>query len=217
MDRQIRLLLAEDHEIMREALRSLLDSNDAFVVEGEARDGREALALAEALLPDVVVMDVNLPELNGIEATRQLHERFPQIRVIALSVHETGRMVMEMLNAGALGYLPKTSAARELIEAIESVMEGKLYVSPSLLGEVISIGQQAGNPFDAFTLLTDREREVLQLLAEGYATKEVADRLGLSVPTVHTHRQHLLKKLEARGLADLVRYAIREGITTPES
>lgn len=217
MEKQIRLLLAEDHEVMREALRSLLENDPDFEVVGESRDGREALSLAISVEPDVVIMDINLPELNGIEATRRLHEVSPQIKVIALSVHEQGRMVMEMLNAGAVGYLPKTSAARELIDAIKTVMKGKLYVSSSVLGGLMDVQRLAGNPDSAFAKLTDREREVLQLLAEGYSTKEVADKLDLSVPTVHTHRQHLLQKLNARGVADLVRYAIREGITSSET
>lgn len=216
MGNQIRLLLAEDHEVMREALRSLLENNPDFEVVGEARDGREVLELARSTDPDVVVMDINLPELNGIDATRQLLAEDPQIKVIGLSVHETGRMVMEMLNAGALGYLPKTSAAYELMDAIQSVVDHKVYVSPAVLNNLTDAQRLAAHPNDAFSVLTDREREVLQLLSEGYATKEVADKLGLSVPTVHTHRQHLMQKLDARGVADLVRYAIREGITTPE-
>lgn len=217
MENQIKLLLAEDHEVMREALRSLLDNDSEFIVVGEAKNGREALELVQSCVPDVVVMDVNLPELNGIEATRQLHEMYPHIKVIGLSVHEKGRVIMEMINAGAVGYLPKTSAARELIDAIKTVMKGNLYVSSSVLGGLMDAQRLAKNTESVFAKLTDREREVLQLLAEGYATKEVADKLNLSVPTVHTHRQHLMQKLNARGVADLVRYAIREGITTSES
>ncbi|MBN2163659.1 MAG: response regulator transcription factor [Pontiellaceae bacterium] len=217
MEKQIKLLLAEDHEIMREALRSLLDEHDEYVVVAEAQNGREAIALAASTRPDVIVMDINLPELNGIEATRRLHEDFPNMHIIGLSVHEKGRMVMEMMNAGARGYLPKTSAARELIDAINTVMEGKVYVSSSVLSGLMDAQRMSSHPDDAFARLTEREREVLQLLAEGYATKEVADKLDLSVPTVHTHRQHLLQKLDARGVADLVRYAIREGITSTES
>lgn len=212
MVKQIRLLLAEDHEVMREALRSLLDQNSEFVVVGEASDGRETLEMVEKTSPDIVVMDINLPELNGIEATRQIHERHPHIKVLGLSIHETGRMVAEMLDAGAVGYMPKTSAARELLDAIKVVMEGKTYVSPSVMAGLIDAQRAGMHNASAFALLTEREREVLQLLAEGYATKEVADKLDLSLPTVHTHRQHLMQKLNARGVADLVRYAIREGI-----
>jgi len=217
MEKPIRLLLAEDHEVMREALRSLLDAQKGFDVVGEVRDGREALRLAASAAPDVVVMDINMPELNGIETTRQLVEAHPHLKVVGLSVHETGRMVMEMLDAGAAGYLPKTSASKELVAAIRAVVEGKTYVSPAVLGNLMDAQRLAQGSGSAFAKLTDREREVLQLLAEGHATKVVAEKLGLSVPTVHTHRQHLMQKLGARGVADLVRYAIREGITTPES
>lgn len=214
MGKQIRLLLAEDHEVMREALRSLLDNDPDFVVVGEAKDGRETLAMTEKTAPDVVVMDINLPELNGIEATRQLCDRYPHVKVLGLSVHETGRVVAEMLDAGASGYLPKTSAARELLDAIKTIMAGNMYVSPAVLGALMNAQKSGSHTDSAFARLTDREREVLQLLAEGYSTKEVADKLCLSVPTVHTHRQHILQKLNARGVADLVRYAIREGIVT---
>ncbi len=214
MDRKIRLVLAEDHEVMREALHSLLAAKEAFEVVGEACNGREVLDQVAATAPDVVVMDINMPELNGIDACRQLISEYPQLNVIGLSVHETGRMVMEMLSAGASGYLPKTSASKELVEAIQTVMKGKIYVSPSVLGSLMDAQRMAKDPENAFAILTAREREVLQLLAEGYATKEVAAKLKLSTPTVHTHRQHLMQKIEARGVADLVRYAIREGITS---
>ena len=214
MSSQVTLLLAEDHEIMRDALRSLLDEHGGYVVVAEAENGREAITLVAKEMPDVVVMDINLPELNGIEATRKLCEDYPDIRIIGLSVHERGRMVMEMMNAGAKGYLPKTSAAKELIEAIDAVMRGETYVSASVVSGMMEAMQSDAVSDDAFVKLTEREREVLQLLAEGYITKQVADKLDLSVPTVHTHRQHLMQKIRARGIADLVRYAIREGITT---
>ena len=216
MDKQIRILLVEDHEVMRAALRSLLDSNEEFVVVGEADNGREMLALIEKAVPDVVVMDINMPELNGIEATRQLSNRFPHVKVLGLSIHVKGRMVSEMLKAGAVGYVPKTGAARELLDAIRTVMRGKVYISPEVLGDLVETRAHAASGEDAFMKLTDREREVLQLLAEGDSTKEIADKLCLSVPTVHTHRQHIMQKLNARSIADLVRYAIREGIISSE-
>lgn len=216
MKDKIRLLLAEDHEVMREALRSLLNAHSGLTVVGEAGTGRELLALAETTAPDVVVMDINMPELNGIEATRQLCAGFPHIRVIGLSVHEKGRMVSEMLKAGATGYVPKSSAARELLTAIRTVMAGKLYVSPEVLGDLMETRTRAGDE-TAFVKLTEREREVLQLLAEGDSTKEIASKLFLSVPTIHTHRQHIMQKLNARSIADLVRYAIREGIISADT
>ena len=216
MNKQIRILLAEDHDVMREALRFLLDAREEFTVVGEADDGRQVMAVAEKTAPDVVVMDINMPELNGIEATRQLIDRFPHIKVLGLSIHTKGRMVSEMLKAGAHGYVPKNSAATELISAIRTVMAGKMYVSPEVLGGLVETRSQGASGASAFEKLTEREREVLQLLAEGYATKEVAHKLCLSVPTIHTHRQHIMQKLNVRSIADLVRYAIREGITTSD-
>jgi two-component system response regulator NreC len=217
MDRPIRILLAEDHDVMRAALRSLLDAREEFVVVGEAGNGREMMAIIEQTTPDVVVMDINMPELNGIEATRQLCARFPRIKVVGLSVHVKGRMVSEMLNAGAKGYVPKSSAAKELLEAIRTVMDGKMYVSPEVLGDLVELRSQGASGETAFKKLTKREREVLQLLAEGYSTKEIGDKLCLSVPTIHTHRQHIMQKLGTSSIADLVRYAIREGIISTDS
>ena len=216
MGKTIKLLLAEDHEIMREALGSLLESHPEFEVVAEARTGREVQGMVSASDPDVVVMDVNLPELSGIEATRRLRETNPFVRIIGLSMHENGRMISEMLEAGASGYLPKTSAARELVDAIRAVMSGDIYISSAVQNKV----EASRNEFVArngmCSDLSDREREVLQLLAEGFSTKEVAEQLKLQLSTVHTHRQHLMKKINARGVADLVRYAIRSGITLSE-
>lgn len=216
MNRPIRILLVEDHAVMRAALRSLLDSNEEITVVGEASNGREMMGLIDKSTPDVVLMDVNMPELNGIEATRQLCAQNPDIKVLGLSLHVKGRMVSEMLNAGARGYVPKSSAASELLEAIHSVVAGKMYVSPEVLEDFVEAHSRSASLETAFTKLTEREREVLQLLAEGYPTKEVAQKLSLSIPTTHTHRQHLMQKLEARSIADLVRYAIREGIISTD-
>lgn len=216
MIRKIKILLADDHEVMRSALRSLLDSREEFTVVAEAGNGREVLGLVEQHEPDVVVMDINMPELNGIEATRQLCTSYPNIRVLGLSIHVKGRMVSEMLNAGARGYVPKNSAASELLQAIHTVMTGKMYISPEVLGDFVDSRSRAVSAENPFTALTEREREVLQLLAEGYPTKQVAEKLGLGVPTVHTHRQHLMQKLNARSIADLVLYAIREGIISAD-
>lgn len=202
---------------MRAALRSLLDAREDLMVVGEADNGREMMGLIEKTEPDVVVMDINMPELNGIEATRQLCTRNPNIKVLGLSVHVQGRMVSEMLNAGARGYVPKSSAASELLAAIRTIMTGKMYISPEVLGEFVESQNRAVSGETAFAKLTEREREVLQLLAEGYATKEVADKLCITVPTIHSHRQHIMQKLNARGIADLVRYAIREGITSSDT
>ncbi len=217
MIRKIRILLADDHEVMRSALRSLLDSREDLIVVAEAGNGREVMGLIEASAPDVVVMDINMPELNGIEATRQLSANYPDIKVLGLSIHVKGRMVSEMLTAGACGYVPKNCAASELLEAIHTVMTGKMYVSPEVLGDFLESRNRDTPSGNAFTTLTEREREVLQLLAEGYLTKEVAAKLNLGLPTVHTHRQHLMQKLHARSIADLVHYAIREGIISSDT
>ncbi|MEH6570368.1 MAG: response regulator transcription factor [Halioglobus sp.] len=217
MRRKTRILLAEDHEVMRAALRSLLDAREDLMVVGEAGNGREMMGLIEKSAPDVVVMDINMPELNGIEATRQLHSRFPHIKVLGLSVHVKGRMVAEMINAGARGYVPKNSAASELLEAIHTIMRGKMYLSPDVLGDFVESQNRAASGKTALAKFTERERQVLQLLAEGYASKEVAAKLSLGVPTIHSHRQHIMQKLNARGIADLVRYAIREGIISSDT
>ncbi len=212
MDKLIRILLVEDHVVMRAALRSLLDANKEITVVGEADNGRQMMGLIDSTAPDVVVMDINMPELNGIDATRQLCARSPHIKVLGLSLHVSGRMVSEMLNAGARGYVPKSSAAGELLEAIRTIMAGKMYVSPEVLEGLVEARSRTTSGENAFAKLTEREREVLQLLAEGYPTKQVAEMLCLSVPTTHSHRQHIMQKLNARSIADLVRYAIREGI-----
>jgi DNA-binding NarL/FixJ family response regulator len=217
MNRPIRILLTEDHAVMRAALRSLLDANKEITVVGEADNGRQMMGLIESTAPDVVVMDINMPELNGIEATRQLCARNPHIKVLGLSLHVSGRMVSEMLNAGARGYVPKSSAAGELLEAIRTIMRGKMYVSPDVLEGLVEARTRMASGENAFAKLTEREREVLQLLAEGYPTKQVAELLCLSVPTTHTHRQHIMQKLNARSIVDLVRYAIREGIISSDS
>ncbi len=216
MNRPTRILLVDDHNVMRAALRSLLDTNAEFTVVSEANNGREMMGLVETTAPDVIVMDINMPELNGIEATRQLCTRYPGAKVLGLSVHTKGRMVAEMLNAGAMGYVPKSSAAQELISAIRTVMDGKMYVSPEVLGDFLETRARTSSDNCAFVKLTEREREVLQLLAEGNTTKEIAGKLHLSAPTIHTHRQHIMEKLGARGIADLVRYAIREGIISAD-
>lgn len=208
MNSPIRILLVEDHDIVREGLRSLIEARPDHVVVAEAATGREALALAQTTSPQVAIMDINLPELNGIETTRQLTAAHPRVKVIGLSVHTGGRLVHEMLAAGAAAYLPKSCAARELFAAIESVMKGRMYVSPAI--------QEAapGSASDPMASLSGRERQVLQMLAEGRSTKEVARLLGLVTATVHTHRQNIMRKLRCRSIADITRLAIREGVTS---
>jgi DNA-binding NarL/FixJ family response regulator len=204
--------------MMREGLSSLLNQQPDISVVGHAVNGREAVQLAEKLAPDVVVMDVSMPDLNGIDATRQIISRQPLTRVIALSMHSDRQFVAEMFRAGASGYLLKDSAFEELTSAIRTVARDQTYIAPKISG--FSIEDYASNsPANEPLLtprLTDREREVLQLMAEGKGTKEIAAELSLSSKTVETHRQHLMDKLEMYTVAELTKYAIREGLTTLE-
>ncbi|NJD56689.1 MAG: response regulator transcription factor [Nitrospirae bacterium] len=212
----IKVLLADDHKIVRDGLRTLLEKNPDIVVAGEAEDGREALQMAQKLLPDVVVMDIAMPDLNGIEATRQILADRSAVRIVALSMHSDKRFVSEMLKAGASAYLLKDCAFEELITAIRTVMKGKIYLSPGIAGVVIGeyIRKDAKADSSVFSLLSDREREVLQLMAEGKTTKEVAAYLHVSVKTVETHRTNIMTKLDIHSIAELTKYAIREGLTS---
>lgn len=221
---------------MREGLKSLLESQPDLKVVAEASDGRQAVEMARDLLPDVVVMDVAMPQLNGIEATRQLAGDDSSMKIVALSMHSDRRFVSEALKAGASGYVLKDAAFEELINAIRAVVADRVYLSPRVAGVVVEdyvrrlpargdTGasqpepglDQSGMPRrSVFDTLTPREREVLQLMSEGYATKEVAHRLHVSVKTVETHRRQLMDKLEMHSVAELTKYAIREGLTTLE-
>jgi DNA-binding NarL/FixJ family response regulator len=213
----IRLVLADDHRIMREGLRALVERLPGMEVIGEAADGRTAVAMAKDLLPVVVVMDIGLPDLNGIEAARQITSQNPGIKVIALSMHSDGRYVTEMLKAGASGYLLKDSAFEELARAIRAVTAGKIYLSPAVTSTVVRdyLGRHPGARPVLSPSLTAREREVLQLVAEGKSTKEIAGQLQISSKTADTHRQRVMKKLKLHTVAELTKYAIREGLTEP--
>lgn len=221
----IKVLLADDHKIVREGLRSLLEEESDLQVVGEASDGREAVQLAGESGPDVVVMDVGMPHLNGIEATRQILRRPDHPRVIALSMHSDRRFMTEMLRAGASGYLLKDAASEELIGAIRTVAEGKVYLSPQIADVMVDDyvrrlpGDAAGSigAPGVFVTLTPREREVLQLMAEGLATKQVAAALHVSIKTVETHRRQIMEKLQLYSVAELTKYAIREGLTSVEA
>jgi len=211
----IRILLADDHQMFREGLRALFAKAPEMQVVAETADGREAARLALELRPDVVVMDVAMPELNGMEATRRIHGAEPEIRVVALSIHSDRRFVLEMLKAGASGYLLKDAAFEELILAVRTVAEGRCYLSSEITGVVVE-KLVSGTPPElptAAEALSGREREILQLLAEGFGTKEIAERLHISVKTVATHRHHIMQKTRVRSVAELTKYAIREGIT----
>jgi DNA-binding NarL/FixJ family response regulator len=218
----IRLLLVDDHQIVREGLRSLLAKEMDIQVIGEAEDGRDALRLCAELKPDVVVMDVSMHGLNGIDATRELTVECDRPRVIALSMHSDRRYVADMLSAGASGYLMKDSAYDELASAVRTVHEGRTYLSSNVAEVVVEdyFARVAGNAPAAggggAKALSVREREVLQLVAEGHSTKEVAALLHLSVKTVETHRRQIMEKLRIYNLAGLVKHAIREGIVSLE-
>ncbi len=214
----IKVLLADDHGIVRDGIRRLLDSEADIQVIGEAENGRQALQLAARLRPDVAVMDISMPELNGIEATRQLLREHPRLRVIALSMHADKRFVAEMLQAGASGYLQKNCAFRNLVLAIRNVAAGQVYLSQEITGVVVQAFKQNQQTSEVSGTdpLSAKEREVLQLVAEGSTTKEIADRLGVSAKTVDTHRQHIMEKLRVRSIAGLTKYAVRNGLTSLE-
>ena len=208
--KRTRILLVDDHAVVRQGFKMLLDAQPDMEIVGEASNGREAVETAEALRPDVVVMDVAMPELNGIEATRRLTASTPHTRVIALSMHKDSVYVREILRAGARGYLLKDSGAEDLVSAIRAVAKGESYLSPAVSNAVLDdYRKHVTNPID---LLTSREREVLQMLAEGKTNKEIAGVLNLSVYTVDAHRGRIMEKLNLHSINDLVRFAVRNGI-----
>jgi len=215
----IRILLAEDHKILRQGLRSLLEQQPDMEVVAEAGDGREALTLVQETSPNIVVMDVVMPDLNGVEATRQIIARAPGVRVLALSMFSDRRFITGMLSAGASGYLLKDSALEELIQAIHTVAADQTYLSPAITQIVVKdyIDHLDKMHSSAFSLLTAREREVLQLLAEGMTVKEIACQLYIGVKTIETHRQQIMDKLDIHSVAELTKYAIREGLTSAET
>jgi DNA-binding NarL/FixJ family response regulator len=210
-------LIVDDHKIMREGLRSLLEKSGHFECVGEADDGLQAVKMARELKPDIVIMDIAMPNLNGIEATRQIKAEIPEIEVIVLSMHATRTYVLQVLQAGASAYLLKDSAFEELSTALLAISRGGMYLSPAItktaalanlkVGSYGAGGAQTEN-------LTKRELQVLQLIAEGRSTKDIASRLSLSVKTVETHRKQIMDKLEIRSIAGLTKYCIREGLTT---
>ena len=214
----IRIIIADDHQILRQGLKSLLEKEPDMEVVGEAENGRRILTLVKELVPHVVVMDVKMPELNGIEATRQILSELPQVKVIALSMCGDHHFVTNMLKAGAHAYLLKEGAFEELIQAIRLVMNNKTYLSPGVTGIVVEdyVNGSPGPAQTVFSMLTPREREVLQLLAEGKRTSEIAELLHIGVKTVETHRWQIMNKLGIRNLAELTKYAIREGLTSLE-
>jgi two-component system response regulator NreC len=211
----IRILLADDHTVVRKGLRLLLESVPEFQVIADASSGREAVALAEQHIPDVIVMDVAMPILNGIEAARQISSKLPQVAVVFLSMHGDESYVLRALKAGARAYLLKDSAEYDLIQAVKAVTEGKAFFSPAIskiLVEDYMRQMRERGVEDSYELLTTREREVLQLLAEGKNNKDVAALLNLSLYTVETHRSNIFQKLNLHSGAELILYAIRKGV-----
>ena len=208
-----RILLADDHDVMRRGLKSLLEAQPGWQVCGEANNGRDAVALAQELKPDIAVLDMSMPELNGLEATRQIRKALPATQVLMFTMHENEQLVRDVLNAGALGYVLKSDAARHLVAAIETLLTGKPYFSAKVSETVLDGYLKAATPVD--DRLTPREREIVQLLAEGKSNKEAAAALGISVKTAETHRAAIMRKLDLRDVTDLVRYAIRNGIIEP--
>lgn len=213
------IVLADDHRIMREGLAAMLRQEADFDIVGQADDGAALVRLVRKLQPDVVITDVSMPGLNGIEAIRRIMEEAPGVRVLCLSVHTEKRLVTAVMDAGAAGYVLKDCLYEELIRAVRAVVAQQVYISPGIAGVLMQAyrERQATSQKSAFSQLTGRELEVVQLIAEGYSTKAIAERMHVSAKTVGTHREHILQKLQLNGTADLTRYAIQEGIVSVEN
>jgi DNA-binding NarL/FixJ family response regulator len=214
----IKIVLADDHQIVRHGLRSLLSAEPDMEVVGEADNGRAVVRLVQEKSPQVVIMDISMPDLNGIEATRQVVSEVPGIKVIALSMHSDSLFVLNMFKAGASGYLLKDCALEELVKAVRTVLNRKIYLSPGISDIVIKDFVIGWSPPEssAYSILTTREREVLQLMAEGRKTNQIAESLCVSVKTVEAHRKQLMNKLDIHSVAELTKYAIRQGLTSLE-
>lgn len=212
----IGVLVVDDHKIIRDGLRSLIEKEPTLELVGEADNGRMAVRMANELKPSVIIMDVSMKDLNGVEATRQVKSTHPDVKVIGLSMHADKRYVSRMLGAGASGYLLKDCAFTELIEAINAVLADKTFLSPGVMGVVVEdyVRHLTRNNETTQSSLSSREMEVLQLLAEGLSTKEIGGKLHISAKTVETHRRNLMDKLQLHSVAELTKYALREGLTT---
>mgnify|MGYP001821610456 FL=1 len=219
-DRNITVFLADDHTIVRQGLAKLLDGEPDLRVSGEAENGREAVAKVEKLKPDIVLMDIAMPLLNGIEATRQIRKTCPQTRVIILSMHSHERYISELFSLGASGYLLKSSTGSDIIDAIHAARKGSTYLSPSISGKVIEDYlslKKNSHQDDHYSRLSNREREVFQMIAEGRSTREISDILCVSPSTVKTHRANIMEKLEMDNLSQLIQFAIHIGIVELQS
>ena len=212
----LKLLLADDHEIVRQGLRAMLEAQRDCVVVGEAADGRQAVAMTKELNPDIVILDIGMPSLNGLEATRQILKMRPQTKVLILTMHESDSVIREVLDAGARGYILKTDAGRDLVSAVESLRRNKTFftsrVSQMILDGFLKGDTRPRDPESDGIRLTPRQREIVQLLAEGKSSKEVAVALDLSVKTAETHRANIMRKLDCHSVSEVVRYAIRNKI-----
>ncbi len=211
----LRIIITDDHRLIREGLRSLLESQ-GFQVVGEAEDGRSAVKLAKKLDPDAVIIDISMPGLNGIEATRQIHQEAPQVKVIVLSMRSDRRAVLAAFAAGASGYLLKEAAFEEMVVAIKVALKGQTYLSPAIAHVVVrnSIEYWSASAEPMGRGISSREREILQLVAEGRSSKEMAESLYVSVKTIETHRKQIMNKLNLHSIAELTKYAVREGVTS---
>ncbi|MGB7583123.1 MAG: response regulator transcription factor [Sedimentisphaerales bacterium] len=214
----IKIILADDHAMLRHGLSKSLQNEKDMEVIAQAKDGRTTVELAKELSPNIVIMDIGMPDLNGIEATRQIVKENPKVKIIALSMHSSKNFIIEMFKAGASGYLLKDCEFDELVNAIRLVMNNKTYISPAISDVVVdNYMRQPDNAKDSvFSILSQREREVLQLLTEGKATKQIGKRLHISAKTVEVHRLNLMNKLKIDNIAQLTKYAIQEGLTQPE-
>lgn len=213
---RIKILVADDHKIMREGLKSILEKNPDMFVAGEASNGVEAADLAREINPDIIIMDINMPDLNGIEATARIIAETPGTRILALSMYADRGFLIKMLKAGAKGYLLKDCASDELTSAIKVILKNRIYISPSLVDDMVRDYVQLTDTVDlsAFSILTPRERDVLQKLSEGKSTKEIAFDLNLSIKTIETFRLKIQEKIGLRSIAELTKYAVREGLTS---
>jgi DNA-binding NarL/FixJ family response regulator len=213
----VRLLLADDHEIVRKGLRALLEAEPGWQVAAEAADGRDAVEKAQQIKPDIAILDISMPSLNGLEATRQIVKDISQTKVLVLTVHDSDPLIQRVLEAGARGYLLKSDAARDLVAALDALRRNKTFFTPKV-AQLVLEGYLDKNPKDSSSpeggsfRLTDRQREIVQLLAEGKSSKEVASALGLSVKTAETHRANIMRRLDCHSVTALVRYAIRNNI-----
>ena len=215
MTEPIRILIADDHTIVRTGVRMILEAETDFAVVGEALDGQQALEMVESLHPDLVLMDIAMPVMNGLEATRQIKARFPEVNILVLTMHRSDEYFFEMLKAGAAGYVLKTSNMDELVLAVRAASQGDVFLSPNMANRLLrDYLSRLGDENEPAASLSGREREIMLLLAEGYSTKEIADKLVISSSTVHTHRNNLMKKLNLTSRYELIQYARKHGWIT---